>query len=58
MPLACRWVYGLLHLPYTVVPRFFAPGTEHVEALSGADVNASVQRNLAFGATGEAAETC
>jgi len=45
------------NLPDATVLRFFAPGAQQVEELSGAAVNASVQRNLASGASGEAAET-
>ena len=54
--LGLRLGVRLLHLPDAAVLRFFAPGAEQVQELSGAEVNASVRRNLASGATGEAAE--
>jgi lysyl endopeptidase len=55
--LGLRLGVRVVHLPDAAVLRFVAPGTAQVEELSGAAVNASVRRNLASGATGEAAAT-
>jgi lysyl endopeptidase len=54
--LAIRLGVRVLDLPDQAILRFFSPGAPQARAVSGAAVKASVQRNLAAGAVGEAAE--